>query len=79
MTVRQPDYRVKREDLKYSRILDNVFAVHRQPGCPSNACIEEVDGFLRCWACHNPLNDRAARFVRKNFVKTDNGAFIVER
>ena len=79
MSTRQPDHRIKQEELKFFRLDKKVFVIHGRPGCPRNACIEEFDGFLRCWACYNPLTDRAARYVRNNFEKTDNGAFIVRK
>ncbi len=79
MAARQPDNRVKREDLKFWKFGGKLFVIHGSRGCPRNACIEEHDETLRCWACHKPLTERAAHYVRKNFVQTDNGAFIVDR
>ena len=72
----QPDRRIKRHELGSFTRNGKRFVVNIQPGVPRNACIEEFDGYLRCWACYEPLDDDAAQFVRENATFTDNNAFV---
>lgn len=76
MRRRQPDSRIRKHELGSFTLGGKRFVVNLRPGVPRNACIEEFDGSLRCWASHKWLDDRAAEFVLKNATPTDNNAFI---
>lgn len=71
----QPDNRLRVGDLGSFTINGRRFVVNLRPGVPRNACIEEFDGALRCWASHTWLTPDAADFVRANAVPTDGNAF----
>jgi hypothetical protein len=73
---RQPDNRVHPENLGMMILNGKRFVVNLRPGVPFNACIEEYDGFLRCWASQNPLDQRAAIIMEGYATKTDGGAFV---
>jgi len=51
------------------------FVINLRPGVPFNACIEEVDGCLRCWASYHPLTPEAADMVARHATQTETGAF----
>lgn len=76
MSRRQPDNRIRASELGSLSLNGKRFVVNLRPGVPRNACIEEVNGLLRCWASHRWLDDEAAAFVRENSVKTENNAFV---
>ncbi|MBD3426386.1 MAG: hypothetical protein GF409_04035 [Candidatus Omnitrophica bacterium] len=76
MRRRQPDPRIKRDELGSFTMNGKRFVVNLRPGVPRNACIEEFRGDLRCWASHTWLTDEAAAFVRNNATQTENNAFV---
>ena len=76
MRRRQPDNRVHPENLGMMVLNGQRFVINLRPGVPFNACIEEFDGALRCWASHNWLDNRAAMVVDGYATKTDTGAFV---
>jgi hypothetical protein len=76
MRKRQPDNRIKRENLGVAIMSGKRFVVNTRPGVPFNACIEEAGGSLRCWASHRWLDDRAALAVVEHATKTETGAFL---
>ena len=75
MSAQQPDPRIRREDLGALNLNGEKYVTHDKVGCPRNACIEEFDGYLRCWACHMPLTSGAARYVRATSKPTDKNSF----
>lgn len=72
----QPDSRIRKYELGSFTLEGKKFVVNLRPGVPRNACIEEFDGGLRCWASHTWLDNDAAAFVRENSVPTKNNAFV---
>ena len=76
MQTRQPDERIGLKDLGMLVLDGKRFVVNLSPGVPFNACIEEVDESLRCWASHRWLDDEAALFVYAAAQKNDSGAFV---
>ena len=62
----QPDPRIRIEDLGVFSLGGRRFVLHDRRGCPRNAVVEQFQGTLRCWACHTPLNQEAAEYVRGN-------------
>jgi len=76
MYRRQPDNRVHPENLGMMILNGQRFVINLRPGVPFNACVEEFDGSLRCWASHNWLDNRAAIVVDGYANKTESGAFI---
>ena len=73
----QPDPRIRKENLGAFFIKGKRYVVNANPGVPRNACVEEFDGALRCWASHQWLDDSAADFIRQNATYLpDNNAFI---
>jgi len=62
----QPDFRIRLGDLGIFILGGRRYVTHDQRGCPRNAVVENYQGNLRCWACHMPLNEEAAQYVRKN-------------
>ena len=75
----QPDNRISTHDLGYLELNGKRYVIHDKPGCPRNACIERFDGYLRCWACHTVLTDKAAEYVVDTFEETEKGAFVFSR
>jgi len=75
MRRRQPDNRIHPENLGMMILGDKRFVINLRPGVPFNACIEEFDGSLRCWASHNWLDNRAAMVVDGYATKTEGGSF----
>jgi hypothetical protein len=76
MHRRQPDNRIHPENLGMVLINGKRFVVNLRPGVPFNACIEEFDGALRCWASQNWLDRRASTIVDGFAEKTESGAFV---
>ena len=76
MRKRQPDNRIKRENLGVAIMSGKRFVVNTRPGVPFNACVEEDAGVLRCWASHRWLDDDASEVVEKHATKTETGAFL---
>ena len=64
------------EKLGFFRLNGKRFVIHGGPGCPRNACIEVVNGDLRCWACHRPVDQKATSHLRRNFKLTESGTFL---
>lgn len=62
----QPDDRIRRRDLAALFVDGKRFVVNGRPGVPRNACVEQFDGGLRCWASRQWLDDDAANYVRNN-------------
>lgn len=62
----QPDPRIKVDKIGVLSLGGRRYVIHAARGCPRNACIENFDGHLRCWACHTPLTEEAAAYVRNN-------------
>lgn len=62
----QPDNRIGIRDLGHFFFNGKKYVVNRRPGVPRNACIEEFEGKLRCWASKIWLTDDAAKVVREN-------------
>lgn len=76
MYQRQPDNRIRLGDLGMMILNGKRFVVNLRPGVPFNACIEEFDGNLRCWASHEWLDTRAAMIVDRLATKTKTGTFV---
>jgi len=76
MRRRQPDRRIRVRDLGSFTINGKRYVVNLRPGVPRNACIEEYDGGLRCWASRTWLDDEAAAFVRDNSEPASHNKFI---
>lgn len=66
MPETQPDRRIKIRDLGVFSHNGQRFVINNRPGVPRNACIEEANGYLRCWASHEPLAPEAAEFIRRH-------------
>lgn len=72
----QPDIRIHKRDLASFIIGGKRFVVNGRPGVPRNACVEEFDGALRCWASHQWLDDEAAAYVKAHATYLpENNAF----
>ena len=76
MRRRQPDDRIHPENLGMVAMNGKRFVINLRYGVPFNACIEEFDGSLRCWASYNWLDRRAAMLVDGCATKTNSGAFV---
>ncbi len=76
MQRRQPDSRIHPGNLGMMFLNDRRFVISLRPGFPFNACIEEVDGQLRCWASHKWLDQRAALIVDNFATKTEGGSYV---
>lgn len=76
MRRRQPDSRIHSGNLGMVILNGKRFVINLRPGLPFNACIEEIDGALRCWASHRWLDSRAAMIVDGYATKTDGGSFV---
>ena len=73
----QPDSRVHKNALASFTVAGTRFVVNGRPGVPRNACVEEFDGSLRCWASKAWLDDAAANFVRANATfRPENNCFV---
>ena len=71
------DNRIQKRDLGSFTVKGTRLVVNLQPGVPRNACIEEVDGVLRCWASREPLDQEAADYVRENAIyRPENNTFV---
>jgi len=76
----QPDNRIHRHELGSLIINGKNFVVNRRRGVPFNSVIELVNGHLRCWASHRPLDEEAAAYVRANAdYMAENNSFIWKR
>lgn len=73
---RQPDDRIHPDNLGMMILDGKRFVVNLRPGVPFNACIEQYDGSLRCWASHNWLDNRAAGVVDGHATQTEGNAFV---
>lgn len=62
----QPDPRIGKRDLGAWFHDGKRYVVNARPGVPRNACVEQFDSALRCWASHQWLDDEAANYVRAN-------------
>ncbi len=76
MRRRQPDNRIHPENLGMMFLNGKRFVINLRPGVPFNACIEEFDGSLRCWASHNWLDQRAATVVDGYATPGESGSFL---
>lgn len=76
MQRRQPDDRIRPENLGMVTLNGKRFVINLCLGVPFNACIEEFRGFLRCWASYNWLNRSAASLVDGHATQTGTGAFV---
>ena len=76
MRYRQIDRRIQPHDLGMMVLNDQRFVVNLRPGVPFNACIEEFDGYLRCWASYRVLTQAAADLVSQHAAQTKSGAFV---
>ena len=76
MRYRQPDRRIQPRDLGMMALNGQRFVINLRPGVPFNACIEEFDGSLRCWASYKQLTQEAADLVARHATQTKSGAFL---
>lgn len=67
---------IEPEELGWTLIQGRPYVVNTRPGVPFNACIEEYDGRLRCWASHAELTAEAARLVESFASPSPTGAFV---
>jgi len=76
MRRRQPDNRIHPDNLGMMFLNGKRFVINLRAGVPFNACIEEFQGSLRCWASYHWLDNRAAMVVDGNATKTEKDSFV---
>ncbi len=75
MRRRQPDNRIHPENLGMMFLNGKRFVINLRPGVPFNACIEEFQDSLRCWASHHWLDNRAAGVIEGYAALSEGGSF----
>lgn len=76
MRKRQPDNRIRPENLDMMVLKGKRFVINLRLGVPFNACIEDLDSVLRCWASKDWLDERAALVVDSFATKTQRGSYL---